>query len=119
MSKKTTTGYADEWEAAEQAEGLPDYVRVCADNENHYLVKTRRHTFKIQELATGKVEQLRKRSKSLGETMLAESIIGRDGQPVSFGELEIREWPGGTTTKLSLALSFIYEADNFLEESNG
>lgn len=123
-TEKATTkssNYDDEWQAGDPIEGAPDFIRICADNDKHYLVKTRRGTFKLKELEWAKVEASRKRgeqAKRVAETLISDSVIGKNGEEKTFGELEIREWPGGTVMRLQAALTYIYEADVFLGQSS-
>jgi hypothetical protein len=101
------------------ANGEGDKDWLVKTDEEHWLVKTRMGIFKIKELEWDKMERARKRAGDKGEPMifvLSDSIVGKDGEQASFGEVEIRKWKGSTVLRLVAAMNFIYEVDDFLQQ---
>ena len=93
----------------------PPWIKVI--DEEHYLVKTRKGIFKLKELEWGKIERARKRAGDKhdpNESILADCIVGHDGNNRRYGELDIREWKGSTVIRLVAALTIIYGVDDFL-----
>lgn len=112
--KNETVENYEEYFQTEPKKGQPKWMRQLPDES--WLVKTKKGIFKLIELEWGKIEKARKRTEKgdPNEAILSDSIIGLDGKPVSFGELEIRTWKGGVVLRLLGALNLIYEVDDFL-----
>jgi len=115
MEKKNEP--AEDWNKffENSEDGKPAWI--ASFDEEHWLVKTKKGIFKLQELEWDKIDKARKRNeKAPQETVLSESIVGLDGKPYTVGELEIRTWKGSIVMRLLAAINTIYEVSDFLQE---
>jgi hypothetical protein len=110
---------AENWEKffdEKPGEGEKHWLRQL--NEDHWLVKTKKGIFQLQELEWDKVDRAKKRNdKSPELSIISESIVGFNGKKFTAGELEIKTWKGSVVMRLLAAINSIYEVDDFLSES--